>query len=262
MNSQFATGYDLNDLLFQNRNRAYGAFPLRKQYNQRLIYSMVLVFGFVSVWACWVLYKDVSSTVQFVKAPYQTVLYQLKNPVLPTPKPTPPVSKSKAGSATKAVSGKIVITSQPLPPVRLTFSGGGDDRPFEGGNGTTVTGTGSDSTQVGITTTSTIANNQAPVVDVAPSFPGGVGALRQFLERNLVNPRDLESGEEVAVMVYFIVGYDGGLKDIRIDDEVESIFIKEIRRVFARMPNWEPGKSSGKKVTVQYQMPIKFVAVP
>lgn len=265
MNSQFATGYDLNDLLFQNRNRAYGAFPLRKQYHQRLISAMLSVFGFVVIWACWVLYKDVPSVDQPIKAPYQTVLYQLKNPTLPTPKPpTPAVAIAKVKSSGQSISSKIEITSQPQPSTKLRFSGGGDEGPRDGGgeSGSTQGGSGTDSTQIGSSTNTTISTNQAPVVDVAPSFPGGVAALRQFLERNLVNPRDMESGEEVTVLVHFIVGYDGALKDINTDDEVESIFMKEIRRVFARMPNWEPGRASGQKVKVQYQMPIKFIAGP
>lgn len=265
MNSNQLPGYDLNDLLFENRNKAYGAFPLRKHYPKRLLLSISLVFGTVLAWALWVISSATVKKEPIVHVPYQTVVYQLKNPAIALPEPPKPsVAKPKSRPTAKATSGKIMITNQLITPsIRLPFSGTGDERPGgDGGDkmGTTGSGSGPDSTQSVTGSTFTEIKSTVPVVDVAPSFPGGMAALRLFLERNLVNPREMEAGEEVTVKVQFIVGYDGGLKEIQTNDEVEPIFMREIRRVFARMPNWEPGRASGKKVTVQYQLPIKFIA--
>jgi protein TonB len=265
MYSKHIPGYDLNDLLFENRNKAYGAFPLRKQYPKRLLLSILLVFGMVLAWALWVLSTGTIKNERIVKVPYQTVVYQLRNPEKPVPEPPKSIStKPKSRAIAQSTSGKIVVTSQPITPsIRLPFSGNGEQHPGdEGGDelGKIGTGSGSDSTQTLTGSTITETKSNAPVVDMAPSFPGGMAALRQFLERNLINPRDMEAGEEITVMVKFMVGYDGVLKEIETSDEVEPIFMREIRRVFARMPNWEPGRASGKKVTVQYQLPIKFMA--
>jgi len=92
-----------------------------------------------------------------------------------------------------------------------------------------------------------------------PSYPGGTAALRRFLERNLGNPRDLESGELISVKVKVVVGYDGKLKNFELVQDGGTEFNNEVIRVLKKMPAWVPGKSKGQNVSVYYTIPVKFV---
>jgi periplasmic protein TonB len=95
-------------------------------------------------------------------------------------------------------------------------------------------------------------------VDVAPSFPGGMDALLNFLRRHLSNPEPMGEGESVTVKVTFVVGYEGKLKSFKVTEDGGEQFNKEVIRVLKKMPDWIPGKAKGENVAVYYTIPVKF----
>ena len=97
--------------------------------------------------------------------------------------------------------------------------------------------------------------------EIEPDYPGGIQALRKFLERNLVNPAEMEEGEMVSVHIKFVVGFDGKLQQFKVVKDGGEIFNKEVIRVLKKMPEWIPGKSRGENVSVNFTIPIKFVPV-
>ncbi len=111
-------------------------------------------------------------------------------------------------------------------------------------------------------TTSPVIDKTQPLdqsaVDVLPSYPGGMEALRKFLQRNLNNPEEMEEGESVSVKVTFVVGYEGKLKGFKITEDGGEVFNKEVIRVLKKMPDWIPGKANGENVSVYYTIPVKF----
>jgi protein TonB len=97
-------------------------------------------------------------------------------------------------------------------------------------------------------------------VEVMPSYPGGMDALRNFLVRNLENPRDMKEGEVANVKVKFVVGSNGELQSFVTVQDGGNEFNREVMRVFKKMPNWVPGKSKWQNVSVFYTIPIKFIS--
>ena len=97
------------------------------------------------------------------------------------------------------------------------------------------------------------------VAEIMPQYPGGMAALRRFLERNLSNPRELESGELISVKIKFVVGYDGKLKAFDVLQSGGEEFNAEVIKVLKKMPEWIPGKSKGQNVSVYYTIPVKFM---
>ncbi len=93
-----------------------------------------------------------------------------------------------------------------------------------------------------------------------PSYPGGMDALRKFLERNLENPRDMEEGEVANVKVKFVVGFNGQLQSFVTVQDGGDEFNREVMRVLKKMPNWLPGKAKGQNVSVFYTIPVKFIS--
>jgi protein TonB len=61
------------------------------------------------------------------------------------------------------------------------------------------------------------------------------------------------------VFVYFVVGKDGKVKDVKVLREVDSRLDEEARRVVSSFPKFEPGTQRGKNVSVVYTIPVKFI---
>ena len=99
----------------------------------------------------------------------------------------------------------------------------------------------------------------AGYVKEEPSFPGGEGALRDFISKNLRYPKFAkEKGTHGSVGVSFIVEKDGSLTDFVIIQSEDPSLDKEAIRVFQSMPKWNPGKRDGQFVTVIKGMSVSF----
>ena len=95
-------------------------------------------------------------------------------------------------------------------------------------------------------------------VDVLPSYPGGMDALRKFLQKHLQTPDELEGGQSVSVRVKFVVDYTGKLKSFVTVQDGGDAYNNEVVRVLRKMPDWVPGKTKGENVSVYYVIPVRF----
>ena len=97
------------------------------------------------------------------------------------------------------------------------------------------------------------------VVEEMPGFPGGQGALMQYLARNVKYPVEAQTkGIQGRVIVSFIVRKDGNISDIKVIRSVDPYLDKEAARVIAAMPKWKPGKQRGETVNVRFTVPVAF----
>ncbi len=100
------------------------------------------------------------------------------------------------------------------------------------------------------------------VVENMPEFPGGSGAMMDFIAKNIRYPmEEKEAGIQGRVYVRFVVRKDGTVNDINVMKGVSGGpgLEKEAIRVVSTMPTWTPGKNNGKPVNVQMTLPINFV---
>lgn len=102
-------------------------------------------------------------------------------------------------------------------------------------------------------------NKVFEVVEQMPSFPGGNAALMNYLGQNIKYPVIAEeNGIQGRVIVQFVVGKDGHISDVRVAKSVDPSLDKEAVRVVKGMPRWIPGKQNGQAVTVRYTLPVTF----
>jgi len=102
-------------------------------------------------------------------------------------------------------------------------------------------------------------NKVFDVVEQMPSFPGGNAALMNYLSQNIKYPVIAEeNGIQGRVIVQFVVGKDGHISDVRVAKSVDPSLDKEAVRVVKGMPRWIPGKQNGQAVTVRYTLPVTF----
>ena len=92
-----------------------------------------------------------------------------------------------------------------------------------------------------------------------PSFPGGQGALMQYLANNIKYPVVAqENGVQGRVVVSFVVERDGSITDVQVVRSVDPSLDREAQRVVRNMPRWIPGKQNGQAVRVKYNVPVAF----
>ena len=263
---------DVLDIIFDNRNKKYGAYALRKFYNERLYKALGITFVFIALISLFVSLqkseKNFSSpegmiTVMGSILPTATI-EKIKPPVAPEksrqPAILPPINTQQATSVINIVDNNDPATKLTADLDNANTSNttidavDGGKQVVNGGSGTAIkTGNATEPVKV-IDKTKPLFNAEIP-----PTFPGGEKALIKFLQKNLKNPEDLEEGQMISVKIRFIVGYDGILKGFETIQDGGAAFNNEVIRVLKKMPAWEPGKTAGENVSVYYTIPVKFI---
>ena len=97
------------------------------------------------------------------------------------------------------------------------------------------------------------------VVEQMPSFPGGDAELMKFLHDHMKYPAVAEeNGIQGRVICTFVVERDGSITDVKIIKSVDPSLDKEAVRVVKSMPKWNPGKQNGSAVRVKFTLPVTF----
>lgn len=97
------------------------------------------------------------------------------------------------------------------------------------------------------------------MVEQKPSFPGGEAAMYTWLSQNIVYPPAAsEEGVQGRVVVEFVVGKDGSITNARVVRNRHPALDREALRVIQAMPRWVPGRNNGQPVKVTYTLPVTF----
>ena len=264
---------DVLDIIFENRNKAYGAYSLRKFYNNRLYKALGLTFAAA---ALLMLFSFINKGK--VEAPLIVggVVTMSPPPVKADPVPEKPKDKAAPQktatpkvppAAQKFTTNLQIIKDNIAPPIEDLNEGlaiNNINVVGKPGEAALVTPKVPDAPSGGgdAEVTKPAVDKITPnnVAEVMPSYPGGMEALKKFLEKYLRNPEDLEEGVNVKVRIRFIVGYDGNLKGFETVQDGGTAFNNEVVRVLKKMPQWIPGKTKGENVSVYYTIPVNFIA--
>jgi protein TonB len=97
------------------------------------------------------------------------------------------------------------------------------------------------------------------VVEQMPEFPGGQAALLKWIGDNIKYPAIAEeNGIQGRVVCTFVVERDGSVTDVQVARSIDPSLDKEAIRVLKKMPKWIPGKQNGSAVRVKYTVPVTF----
>jgi TonB family protein len=96
-------------------------------------------------------------------------------------------------------------------------------------------------------------------VEEMPQFPGGEMALRKFISENIKYPAEAkDKGIQGKVFVNFVIKENGKVEKTKVVRNAHPLLDAEALRVINLMPDWTPGKQSGKAVSVSYTVPVQF----
>lgn len=95
--------------------------------------------------------------------------------------------------------------------------------------------------------------------EVLPEYPGGIQAMMKFIGENQKYPAEaVKRGEQGRVVVSFVVEKDGSLTDIEVTKHATPTLDAAAVETVKKMPKWKPGTHKGKKVRVQFALPISY----
>lgn len=95
--------------------------------------------------------------------------------------------------------------------------------------------------------------------DVEAQFPGGAGALQQWIAKNVNYPQTaIEMNDQGRVYLSFVVEEDGSISNVAVVKGVSTELDKEAKRLVRAMPKWTPGEAKGEKARTRCQIPINF----
>lgn len=262
----------LDDIVFANRNKAYGAYDLRKTYPRTV--TRALIIGGV-LFTLGVLTPTIITALTPEKTEQAMVevdLMKLPPPPIdpnePPPPPPPPVELPKVNTVKflppEVKPDEEVPEETPPPAVEELKEAVAAEKTQEGDpNAENIIAAPEASAAP---TKVEVAVEAAPkeeeiftVVEQQPEFSGGMAALGQYLSKNLRYPAAAQRANIAGrVFVSFVVNTDGSIQDVQVLKGLGFGTDEEAQRVVKGMPKWRPGKQSGRPVRVKYNLPINF----
>lgn len=252
MNTNFNSEDNFNELVFENKNKAYGAYAIRKSYNNNVSNSVLLTsmfFGLLSLLAVYLTTREIIVPVLSGgndPAPFVTTLYEL-------PKPEKPIVEKieKPESAPKTSSGQMIASDDKKNLVDKTNAEiiiNKNPNPF----GDSIA---KDPDIIKVVAVKPVVS---PIILIPDQMPK-LANMVQFIKDNLKYPKvAIDNGTDGPVYVSFVVEIDGTLSDITLKNAIGDGCEQEAKRVVEKMPLWEPGIKGGKPVRVQCTLPINF----
>ena len=260
------------DLVFEGRNQTYGAYRLRKGTGKRDLWSLLIVLIAAVVIFSAIAIKNVIQANQRVAVTTGVELSQIQTKKQPKVEKKAPV-KIEQPKQVERVKSSIKFTA----PVIKKDEEVKPEEEMKNQDDLQKTKTtigafnveGND--EVGgevLKAKEEIAQPEPPkeeenkvfdVVEEQPSFPGGQGALMQWLSDNIKYPViAAENGVQGRVIVQFVVSKTGSISDVKVVRGVDPSLDREAVRVVSQMPKWTPGRQNGTTVNVRYTLPVTF----
>jgi periplasmic protein TonB len=243
-----------DDIVFEIRNKEYGAYRLRKKYNRNLLIGMaigVIILG-TAVIAPYINAKALENKLKRAERQVEIKMDNLDQPQQEAPPPPPPPPPPAETVVQRYVAPVVVDSIKPEEAKQLMTA---DQAQVEVKNEevTAVTEVQEE-----------VKEEEAPVevfvvVEEMPSFPGGDVELMKFINSNIVYPEIAkENNIQGRVILRFCVTYKGAVDQVQVLKPVDPALDNEAIRVIKMLPTWKPGKQGGKPVNVWYSVPVTF----
>lgn len=261
------------DMVFSGKNQAYGAYRMRKTSAKRhnaamfwLIVIALLAFALPTlIQMAKPKQKEVNTTVTALSALDKPKVKEKKFQKVEMEKPKEQLVKSSVKFVAPVIKKDSEVreqdemkTQKELTESKVTISiadvKGNDEK-----NGKDIADLKKIVTQEAPKAEEDDDNKVFEMVEQQPSFPGGQGEMMSWISNHLKYPAiAAENGIEGKVIVQFVVGKNGAIRDANIVRALNPSCDKEALRVVNAMPRWIPGKQNGKEVSVKFTLPITF----
>jgi periplasmic protein TonB len=253
-----AVNEDRAELVFENRNKEYGAYQIRKNYEKQVIRAFLFTLGAIVLAVAIPVIINLISKMDFSSKTVVSEEISLAEP--------PSIDKATPPPPPVIPPPPVVKTIKFTPPVVVKDEEVQDEPPptqeeMKDVQISTVT-------QEGNTTEDLPPENPVvdpdegkvfTIVEEMPSFPGGEDKMLEYIARNIKYPPVArENNITGRVYVSFVVDKDGKIKEAKILRGIGGGCDEEALRVVKSMPDWKAGRQNGRSVQVQFNLPVNF----
>lgn len=239
-----------DEIIFENRNKSYGAFDLRKRYKSTASLSILGGVSIVTIVVLAIFFK----TEEGIATNSPLTGYIIEN-IPYTPVPAVPVE-------TKPPEALVRHTQNLAPEVTTDTSLVTKDLPITDDIIKGITNGPPVDTFVYVepeTPEIPVVKEPEIIVEEMPEFPGGTSALLKYVSEKLVYPAQAQDiNLQGRVTVKFAVNSDGSVDRISVIGRVDPLLDNEAIRVVSTLPKFKPGRHNGVEVSVWFTLPIIF----
>lgn len=265
---------DMLDIIFADRNKAYGAYQLRRSYQQYLVRAVL--YGVVLI-VLFLLLPFIMNVVSGVFAKGDKpidVVAELGpppdiDPNQPPPPPPPPVetppppTRSTVKFVPPIVKKDEEVQEEKQQDIEKILEDDKDvGKEDKKGNDEAPPSIDENPSELAVVEAPKVVEEKTyEMFDIqkAPSFPGGEQELLKFLNQNIkYPPLARENNIQGVVALTFVVNKDGSVSDVNIVKDIGGGCGKEAVRVVNSMPKWSPGEANGHPVKVRFTLPVRF----
>lgn len=257
----------LDDIVFEHRNKAYGAYELRTRYTtniNRALFIGVACFGLLLL-TNFIFAREKDEKIVVIDGEH--FFQDLPEEIIP------PIEKPKEVEHPKVEQKSTIAFVEPVVVEETTHeSPPPSPDEMEGKIISDVTIKGTDSDEIAATPPTEVKsvekaivelpeedNSTFTTVEVQPSFMGGNSEMYKFLGKNLKYPTAAQRANiQGKVFLSFIVEKDGSITDIETMKGIGFGCDEEAMRVVKLMPKWIAGKQNGRNVRVKFTIPVFF----
>jgi len=223
---------DFYEIVFKNRNKDYGAYFLRKNYNKNMTISMV-----ISIICCC----------SIVLIPFfisQTKIYR---------DGYPDGFKYVSLIAEHLDFPQEKISTEQYTEMMITVPLIVDDK------SSMIMGNKEENDQIFQYEESDNSSNHS-VLESRPTFQGGdIKKFSFWVVSHIVYPEEAQKNKiQGAFKAIFVIEKDGSISNIKVESNADKSIEREIKRVIASSPKWSPGIFNGKPVRVKCEFPLIF----
>ena len=253
-----------NNLVFENKNKIYGAYDLRNKYNRTVTIALIITA------ASFIFAVSLPMIIDWIKQQQDELVVPIDNTIVdltapppideaeppPPPPPPPPVMETVKFTPPVVTDEEVVDEPPPLqteetPQISTeTHEGTGDEVIVIPDEGTGVV--------------APVKEEIFTIVEQMPSFPGGDAAMMKWIKDKIESigypQMEKEAGISGTCYVTFVIDKEGNVTDSKLLRGVSGGpgYDKVALTVVKAMPKWAAGKQNGRAVSVQYNLPIKF----
>jgi periplasmic protein TonB len=265
-----ATGSSMDDIVFEERNKEYGAYQIRKAFRKNFTTAMIASGVFIMLMA---FSPDIYGFITKIFGKEDIVMEDLEKmdevilediPLDPeTPPPPaleiPPPKVEMIRFLPPEIKPDNEVKQEEIPPTQEDLEEK-KNIGSENQEGDTTLNVAIDDGPKGNQIVDDAGDDQVyTAVEEDAEFPGGNEAMMKFISKNIVYPRKAEKMElEGKVVVYFEIDKEGKVTNVKLYKGFNEECDQEAIRVVKMMPQWKPAKQNGRHVRVRRTLPVRF----
>jgi len=259
---------DLLDILFEGRNKEYGAYELRKTYNKRLTTSLLIMVGTaLLIFIISFVAKSVNLNNESNKPVIKDVtLSEIKEPEPPPPPPPPKLPPPPPIATIQFTPPKIVKDEEVVKPPeenKELEEKKVDVVTVEGIKDEGIVAPPAEDKGTQIVEAPAVKEDEDKVftkVEIEAAFPGGEAGWTRYVRREIENHIDelSDAGESGTCRVKFIVSKDGAVSSVEALTMKGTKLAEIATNAIRKGPKWTPAQQNGRYVNAFREQPVTF----